>query len=151
MGGGVGDGTVWRWSAGSASSPERWTGTYSVFTYIHSSDREVYRFDPGAPGLTTHRSSLVFSSSCYCVFGFSSPWREIQREKLFIGLRMAWHDQWWGVANYFYPSIVLSWKKNLRYLFLTWIFPFSAALYLHSTSFWRKIMSFLTHYIYLIT
>lgn len=75
-------GTVWQWSAGSASGPERWTGTYSVFTYIHSSDREAYRFiwGGGMPCQTTHTRAplclvfLVVASSRFLHPGERHRW-----------------------------------------------------------------------------
>ena len=44
---------------------------------------------------------------------------------------------------------VLYLSTILRYLYFTWVFPFDATLYFHSTTFQSEILYFLLHYIYL--
>lgn len=48
-------------------------------------------------------------------------------------------------------SLVRYLSTILRYLYFTRVFPFSASLYLHSTTFWRLMLYILLHSIYLTT
>ena len=94
-----GDGTVWRWSAGSASGPGRWTGTYSVFTCIRSSGREVCVYTAGsAQAWRRTRLPLCLGLLVVASPGFLHPGERFRKMRMYEWKRLhLWNvgRGWW--------------------------------------------------------